>query len=1779
MNPHLQLLLKHSWWPATVVGLTAFTADPILATEMKIPRMEIAVSAATVQQIGGFVGQRIQANRENYLKRFDIDRYVEMVRQRNHTDWGWIGEQDGKWLESAILASGQAGDADLRQKARSVLAGIIATQEPDGYVGITPKTVRTPAQPLRGMDPYELYFTLHALITAHEQWGDAASLTAARKLGDYFVEHIGPGKAEFWPSPYRSPENVRKIICEQLTTVPEGTARAPTLYIRSEIAGHTAHYGWEGTLLIDPMLRLYQVSGDLRYLDWSHWVIGNIDRWSGWDSFSKLDLVAQGKLGIHEVQPYVHVHTFQMNFLGFLRMYEITGDVSYLHKVVGAYDDVVRRQLYMTGGVSVREHYEPGLFKPITGDVVETCANMSWLELNQQLLELTGQTRYADLIEKLLWNHIFAAQTVDGDSSRYHTPPNGEKPRNCFHGPDCCTASGHRLVAKLPSVIYATGNNGIYINQFVASAANMNLRDGTPVTLRQETSYPESERVAIRVELDKPARFALHIRLPAWCETPTARLNTEALADLRPGSYLVLDRTWKSGDVLELRFPMALHWVQSDGGERQPPAPLGERRWALLRGPVVYAVDTVLATGPETSSLRVGDDIGVEPAKEPAYPQAALPQGALGPGFSVPVRTADKRDVTMTFWPFANVGAWYRPGEKKPDPNSAAFHYAAWLLDRHSQKFADQAASVTTDQANKDAVDAVLIGDPSSGVIGITHGENDASQRVSLTGADWRIHEDADGKGVERGMPQADPCDPGWIPANVPGNIQADVEAARLIKPISYGAGDPRLAQIAEKDWWYRKDFSVPDSFAGKRVRLVFDGVDQDCEIWLNGKRLGRNSGMFRRFGFDVAALLQPGKPNRLAVKIDRMPPPVAQAMLGADRHDDTCRDIDTMIHHLHELKSPTNAAYDWSIAVYTLGIWKDVRLEASGPARIEWTQVRTELQNNHSMASVRVRLDVDSLAGMKARASLRVSGQSADVTKWVAINLTAGGNIVEAELDVASPALWWPNGQGQQPLYALQASLLTETGGILDSRKVRFGIREIRWAQDAEAATRAPYSLGNSLQLVVNGRPVRQMGSNILPPDMLFGRILQRGPRLIQLAKAVGMNTLRVWGGGVILPDEMYDLADELGIMLISEFPMANFRPPTDPVFLANLETTARDCVRQVRNHPSIVEWNAGNEIIWDKNHPAIPILDKVVREEDGRIFRIDDDGGHYHPFGATDGPALYQYFDAVLPSLYGRSSQRMSEFSVSSPTNLEVWHRLIPPASQWPLNNPNDPILFRKKAYGMFTPQTWLNKHLTDQRFGSLDSLSCVIQAGQFLGAESLRYAIDALRRKGTALPGGFMSWVYNEPWPNAAGANMVDYDGRTLMNYDFFKQALAPLSLSLKYDSMLYDPALGVKAGLWISSDAPTATGGLKWQWLARDRRGQVFARDHGTTAIEPQEAKQLGMLELKPPAKTGLGPLLIEMQLHDAAGKLLVERLHVFGPATAKDPLGGLLRNAVPDDDADPLKEGPPEVCRPVRRTSLQVKALPMRMEAGQEVLELQVQNTGAMTALFCEPQPLIEYRTDLFIDNNHCFIPPGESRTLTIKAADKPRGGLSLAATGWRITTWNADDLVVEPGSDVLLAVGRRDQMCREYLGYFDTSKIKDTKETTLAGTRPDPSQAPYMLDGNHALRCEFPLSDAQAKQAARLRIHTADQAETTPTKVAITINGRRMEKSLPLGLGIQRTDPAHLAFPATVEFEVPAADLRPGKNTLEVRVQDDGWFSWDALDITTNKSGESTNDR
>jgi uncharacterized protein len=274
------------------------------SVNLKVDRVAKTIAPSEITNIGGLIGLRLHANNDNYLHKFDIDHYVRLLEEKKHRDWKWVGEHPGKWLDSAALVSETFNDKRLYEKAISVLKRMVKSQEPGGYLGVTDPLVRTDEMPLRGMDAYELYFTLHSLLTTYELWTKDEALEAARRLGDYFVDIIGPSKAEFWPGP-----------------------KGKT------IAGHNVHYSLEGTLLIDPMLRLYIATGAEKYLKWSQWCVDNIDIWSGYDTFSNLNEVACGEFGVDRIQRKVHSHTLNMNLIGFLRPYQITGDKSLLRKV------------------------------------------------------------------------------------------------------------------------------------------------------------------------------------------------------------------------------------------------------------------------------------------------------------------------------------------------------------------------------------------------------------------------------------------------------------------------------------------------------------------------------------------------------------------------------------------------------------------------------------------------------------------------------------------------------------------------------------------------------------------------------------------------------------------------------------------------------------------------------------------------------------------------------------------------------------------------------------------------------------------------------------------------------------------------------------------------------------------------------------------------------------------------------------------------------------------------------------------------------------------------------------------------------------------------------------------------------------------------------------------------------------------------------------------------------------------------------------------------------
>lgn len=677
------------------------TFDVIVVKENEPVEGLQKLSYDEIVDVGGTIGTRLKDAVNNYAMDYlygqMMDGYLREYENHSHSGWSWLeGEQPGKWLESMANARWMDEDGSIEAAITDVVDRLAATQTTEnrdatgynqfaGYLGNATAEIRN-SKPVKGMDPYEMYSTLNGLINVYQNYksdnpalADKA-LDCAVKLADYLVATIGDEdmfvpyqdgtlsimhKTEFWP-----------LVNTNGVT----------------IAGHDVHQGWEGTLLIDPMMNLSEVVKNVSgqeeksqvYSEWVDWAINNIDKWAssyggyGDTPYADLDKVASGEMGIDEIQHYVHAHTFQMNFLGFLKKYQETGDSIYLDKVVGAWEDISSRQKYITGTVSVGEHYEAGHNLPNTGNVGETCATNSWTLLNNNLFELTGDAAYQQTVEDIIFNHMFATSTIDGDGYSYHRPLNGTTDR-FFTGPDCCSSSGMRMQSYVPYYIYSKSESEVYVNQFIESEANISLENGNTIHLKQTTDYPETDEIVLDVT-DASAATVLNIRVPDWVEEPAVKINGEAVDGAAAGNYIAV--TVNSGDRIEITYPSELTWVEGDNSN--------DGLWAMKKGPMVYAIAAAFMSE-EESQEAYGSDIAIVSATSVLKPEAGQPvqtegkvdfqdDRILGAGYRV-MMTTSRGEQEVTVVPYANIGQWYRIGGERPsDYNSAQrYPYAIWI--------------------------------------------------------------------------------------------------------------------------------------------------------------------------------------------------------------------------------------------------------------------------------------------------------------------------------------------------------------------------------------------------------------------------------------------------------------------------------------------------------------------------------------------------------------------------------------------------------------------------------------------------------------------------------------------------------------------------------------------------------------------------------------------------------------------------------------------------------------------------------------------------------------------------------------------------------------------------------------------------------------------------------------------------------------------------------------------------------------------------------------------
>jgi DUF1680 family protein len=235
---------------------------------------------------------------------------------------------------------------------------------------------------------------------------------------------------------------------------------------------------------------------------------------------------------------------------------------------------------------------------------------------NWRMLALTGEARFADLLETTLYNGVLAGLSLDGQSYFYQNPlaDTGKHRRQPWFGCACCPPNVARLLASLPGYFYSTSDEGVWAHLYAAGRASITLPDGERVTLEQHTRYPWEGEVRIEVATAASSPFSLFLRIPGWCESATASVNGRPVdAAVRPSSYLELRREWREGDVIELTVSMPARRV-----ECHPYVANNHGCVALARGPLIYCIEGVDHPEVDLRDLRLPADARLQATFEPA---------------------------------------------------------------------------------------------------------------------------------------------------------------------------------------------------------------------------------------------------------------------------------------------------------------------------------------------------------------------------------------------------------------------------------------------------------------------------------------------------------------------------------------------------------------------------------------------------------------------------------------------------------------------------------------------------------------------------------------------------------------------------------------------------------------------------------------------------------------------------------------------------------------------------------------------------------------------------------------------------------------------------------------------------------------------------------------------------------------------------------------------------------------------------------------------------------
>lgn len=540
----------------------------------------------------GILGNSIRIIVERQLLDTELWKlFVNQFRKGDTDDHnlGWRCEYWGKMIRGACMIYQCSPDEKLYSVIRETILDMLSTQDSLGRFSTYSKEKELDGWDLWGRK-YILLGMQHFLEICDDPQLCSRVIEALRRHLDAILDTVGPAE-----------ENKKEIL--------------------------DASRHWQGlnsSSLLEPVMRMYNITGEERYLDFAHYIVSR----GGIKEANLFELAYEGKLAPYEY-PVTKAYEMISNFEGLLEYYRVTGEEKWRIACVHLGEKIAETDITLIGCAGcTHELFDHSAVRQFDaeekGIMQETCVTVTWMKFCWQLLCLTGDSIWADRMEWSLYNALLGSINTDQVQVNNGLPFDSYSPllpgtrgrltggyqqmeNGTCYGCCACIGAAGLGIAGIAETVCA--HDGVYLNFYLPGKVSTRTPAGNPLVIFTSTKYPVQENVQIKFGLEKPERFVAGVRIPKWCRNASVRVNGNDVPCVS-GSYLCMDREWKNGDEIELVLDLNTYVITPECfGVSSSDAPYT----ALHRGPLVLARDERLGQHVDSPvSLNLLEDGSVQ---------------------------------------------------------------------------------------------------------------------------------------------------------------------------------------------------------------------------------------------------------------------------------------------------------------------------------------------------------------------------------------------------------------------------------------------------------------------------------------------------------------------------------------------------------------------------------------------------------------------------------------------------------------------------------------------------------------------------------------------------------------------------------------------------------------------------------------------------------------------------------------------------------------------------------------------------------------------------------------------------------------------------------------------------------------------------------------------------------------------------------------------------------------------------------------------------------------